>query len=137
MSCCYRKSEISYAASTWASGASARLGELGLGGSDEGLKLLSTVAGCYQERGRFGPRAVDGGPGDGASREAGYPAGARGSYSNASLMVEESGRLGEALTLAERALGLYGEGEDRRSLRGCERPYAWLLLRQDRRRPTS
>lgn len=111
--------------------ARARLQELGLRGSDEEVELLSTLAGCHQERGDLVrarlviDEALELAERRGTRRARGA------AYWNASLLAEESGRLGEALSLAERALALFSEGEDLRSLARLRTAYAWLLLHQD------
>lgn len=108
-----------------------RLQELGLRGRDEEVELLSTLSGCHQERGNLIrarlmiDEALEQAEKRGTRRALGSV------YWNASLLAEESGRVAEALSLAERALALYAEGEDQRSLARVRTAYAWLLLRQD------
>lgn len=109
----------------------ARVAQLGLGGSDEEIELLSTLAGCYQERGDLVRARLLVDEALERAEELGSRRALGAVYWNASLLAEESGRLGEALRLAERALGLYAEGEDARSLARLRTAYAWLLLRQN------
>src|SRR5919106_1335481 len=45
-------------------------------------------------------------------------------------LAESRGQIGEALTLVDRALALFGESDDRRNLARLRVCYAWLLLQQ-------
>jgi len=128
---CYREAGDLGRAVDLGERARARLRELRLGGADEEVELLSTLAGCHQERGDLiRARLMI----DEALEYAEHRASRRSLgavYWNASLLAAEAGRFGEALSLAERALALYAEGEDQRSLARLRNAYAWLLLRQD------
>ena len=101
----------------------------GLEGSDIHAELASTVLGCYYERGdlaRAARMASD-------VLEAVGPHGSAGAraavYWNASLVAERRDDLPAALSLAERALAAYSEGEDVRALARLRTAYGWLLLR--------
>jgi tetratricopeptide (TPR) repeat protein len=106
-----------------------------LRGSDEHAQLASAVIGSYYERGdverakalaeqTIAEIGVDG------SRTA------RGAvYWNASLAAEAAGDLPAALLLAERAIALYSEQDDARSLGRLRTAYGWLLLRSDPTNP--
>jgi len=52
-------------------------------------------------------------------------------YWNAAIIAGDQGRHADALALAQRALAMYAEGEDERSLARLRLMYAWLLLRTD------
>lgn len=95
------------------------------------VELLSTIAGCYYERGdwaraghltRAASRLADA-LGERRSRGA--------AYWNASLIAETRGRLGEALALADQALALHAADDDARSVALLRVVQAWLLLRAD------
>jgi tetratricopeptide (TPR) repeat protein len=106
------------------------IAELGLEPSELQAQIVSTLVGAYHQRGDLVRaqaladqlvHAVEEQPSHGARGAA---------YWNASLIAEARGRMGEALTLAEKALALYSEGESRRSLARLRVAYAWLLLRE-------
>lgn len=109
----------------------ARMVDLGLSGSRVHVELASTLVGAYHQRGDLVAaqiaadtliEQVDAGQ----SREL------RGlAYWNASLVAESSGRLGDAIDLAESALALLAEGSEDRALARLSLNYAWLLMRGD------
>jgi tetratricopeptide (TPR) repeat protein len=92
------------------------LTDAGLAHCDEAIQLVVTVAAAYYERGdraeaqRLCRRAVEQ-----AERE-GSPTARASAYWNASMIESKQGSLGTAVSLAERALGLLGEGNDGRNL---------------------
>ncbi len=90
--------------------------EVGLGASDEAVQLAVTVAAAHFERGdtahavRLCRKAI-------ARAEAlGSPRARASAYWNASVMQANRGDVAAAVPLAERALGLMGEGQDSRNL---------------------
>jgi tetratricopeptide (TPR) repeat protein len=127
---CYREAgDLSHAIQL---GEDARA-DLPASGGDPGgaIELLSTLAGCYYERGDFARAAY-------LTRVAVRQAEAlderraRGAaYWNASLVAEARGDLGEALALSEQALALYAEEDDARSIAMLRVSRAYLLLRLD------
>ncbi|MFV2013570.1 MULTISPECIES: helix-turn-helix domain-containing protein [unclassified Micromonospora] len=103
----------------------------GLRGTEDEIRLASTLVGSYWERGDWIRaelmaqetlrRAETQG-----TRKARGPA-----YWNASLIAESNGRLNLAIELAERALAMYAEEDDERAIAMLRTNYAWLLLRRD------
>lgn len=105
--------------------------ELGLEGTEEEIKLASTLVASYWGRGdlfsaehlasqviqraeRLGSRTAQGS-----------------AYWNACLVAEARGQLTLALDLATRTLALLSESSPDRDLAGMRITYAWLLLRCD------
>lgn len=115
--------------------ARARLGDLGLAGTDIEVEALSTLVGCYQARGDLvqarliAEEALQRAEAVGSRRARGA------AYWNASLLSQNLGRPAEALVLAEKALALYTEGEDTRTLGRLRTAYAGVLLQQSPPRP--
>ena len=107
----------------------AHIGGLGLGLSDLQVQIVSTLVRAYYSRGdlvRAQNLVTDLiGAVEGQSRLAQGAA-----YWNASLVAESRGHLGEAIGLAEKALAMYAESDQLRSLARLRVAYAWLLLRQ-------
>lgn len=107
----------------------AHIGGLGLGLSDLQVQIASTLVGAYYRRGDLvrAQNLVNDliGAVEGQSRVAQGAA-----YWNASLVAESRGHLGEAIGLAEKALAMYAESDQLRSLARLRVAYAWLLLRQ-------
>jgi transcriptional regulator with XRE-family HTH domain len=102
---------------------------LGLSGSDVHAELASTIVGTYYLRGdlihaaTLAAKAI-------ADAEAGGSAKARAAtYWNASVVAEASGRVSDALLLAQKALGLYADGDNERAIARLRVAYGWLLLR--------
>ena len=105
--------------------------ELGLAGTDEEVRLASTLVAAHWERGdlltarRLAEEVIARAEQNGSRR-------ARGSaYWNASLVCEARGDLPRAVELAGRALAMFSEDVDERSLARLRTDCAWLLLRQD------
>jgi tetratricopeptide (TPR) repeat protein len=96
--------------------AQAELGERGLDGLDEALQLTLTMAAAYFERGdvfhasRLCQQVVA------VAEERGTPAARGSAYWNASVIAYNVGDHREAVRLAEKALALFGEGDDERNL---------------------
>lgn len=107
-----------------------------LAGTDLEVELGSTLVGSYHERGDMvrarllADQVIETAERLGTSRARGA------AYWNASLVADEMGRTVEGLALAEKALALYAQGEDARSLSRLRTAYAGLLLRQDPPRPS-
>lgn len=102
---------------------------VGLTGTDVHAELVSTVIGTYYVRGdlvtagrlaQSALRDVD---------ERGTPRARAAVYWNASLVAEAADDISAAVLLAERALALYADGDDERSLARLRVAYGWLLLR--------
>jgi tetratricopeptide (TPR) repeat protein len=101
-------------------------------GFDEEIRLTLSVVATYFERGdavyaaQLCREAID-------RAEARESATARASgYWNASVIASERGQHEEALGMAQRALALLSEGEDRRSLARLRLQYGTILLNQQR-----
>ncbi len=92
------------------------LSDAGLAHCDEAIQLVVTVAAAYYERGdcaeaqRLCRRAIEQAERDGS------PTARASAYWNASMIESKQGSLGTAVSLAERALALLGEGNDSRNL---------------------
>ncbi len=103
----------------------------GLSHSDEAIQLVVTVAAAYFERGdareakRLCQRAVD------RAEQAGSPMAKASAYWNASMVEFRQGSLTAAVTLAERALALLGEGNDARNLARLRSELGTMQLMSD------
>ena len=103
----------------------------GLTGTDEHLRLASTVLWAYVERGDMlyaTHRVAE------LVRQAdahGTPRGRGSVYWNAALVAEERRDFALAHTYTTRALALLGESSGRRDIPRLRLNYAWLLLRSD------
>lgn len=104
--------------------------DLGLEGSDEYVRLGCTVLSAYYERGDLARATMLASELLAGADEAGAPHTRGTAYWNAAIVAESRGRLGEALSLVERAQALFGESDDRRNLARLRVGYAWLLLQQ-------
>jgi tetratricopeptide (TPR) repeat protein len=104
--------------------------EIELAGTDDFVRLGCTLLGAYAERGdlvramQLARELVE----DADRQGAPYTRGA--AYWNAALVAEARGESAQALTLVDRALALFGEGDDRRNLIRLRIAHAWLLLQQ-------
>jgi len=103
----------------------------GIAGTDEHLRLASTILWSYYERGDLlfathrAAELINLADSKGTMR-------GRGSiYWNASLVAEGRGDLAEARRLAERALAYLSEGAASRDVPRLRVHYAWLLLRSE------
>jgi len=111
--------------------ASQRAGAEGLVGTDDELRLTLTLVAAYFERGdvvyasQLCQRAIAR-----ADTEQSSPARAA-AYWNASVIASERGQSREALRMADRALALLSEGDDRRNIARLKLQYGAILLVQD------
>lgn len=110
--------------------------ELGLERTDEYIRLGCTVLGAYHGRGDIVRSRMLAAELVQAADEMGAPHTRGAAYWNASVVAEARGDLAQALSLIDRALALFGEGDDRRNLAGLRMAYAWLLLQGDEPRAT-
>lgn len=103
-------------------------GDLGLHSTDEYIRLGCTVLGAYHGRGdvvrskALAAELVD------AADKIGTPHTRGAAYWNASFVAESRGELALALNLVDRALAMFGEGDDLRNLARLKVAHAWLLL---------
>ena len=134
---CYREAgDISRALELGAEALDA-VGALGLMGTDMHAELVSTVIGSYYARGDL---VTAGRLAEAALRdvnERGTPRARAAVYWNASLVAEAADDVSAAVLLAERALALYADGDDERSLARLRVAYGWLLLRTSPPQPES
>lgn len=100
----------------------------GLTGTEDGIRLASTLVSSYWERGdwvrahRLATEVVARAEAIGSPR-------ARGSaYWNASLAASSTGGIGLAIELAERAIATYSETEDERGIARLRTTLAWLQM---------
>lgn len=110
--------------------------EMGLERTDEYVRLGCTVLGAYHGRGDIVRSRTLAAELVRAADEMGAPHTRGAAYWNASVVAEARGDLAQALNLVDRALALFGEGDDRRNLARLRMAYAWLLLQGDEPRPT-
>ena len=128
---CYREAGDLARAIDVGEQAQAQLDERGLAGLDEALQLTLTVAAAYFERGdvfhasRLCRQVVA------AAEERGTPAARGSAYWNASVIAYNQGDHHEAVRLAERALALFGEGDDARNLSRLRLQLGTSLLAED------
>jgi transcriptional regulator with XRE-family HTH domain len=105
--------------------------ELGLEGTEDEIRLASTLVGCYWARGdlfsaqHLASQVIERAE-KLSSREAQGNA-----YWNASLVAAARGQLNLALELADKTLGLISESTQNHNLARMRVTYAWLLLRCD------
>jgi transcriptional regulator with XRE-family HTH domain len=105
--------------------------ELGLEGTEDEIRLASTLVGSYWSRGDLfsaqylAAQVIERAERLGSRRAQGS------AYWNASLVAEARGQLPLALDLAARTLALLSESSSDANLAGMRVTYAWLLLRCD------
>jgi transcriptional regulator with XRE-family HTH domain len=103
--------------------------ELGLEGTEDEIRLASTVVGIYWARGdlfsaqHLAEQVIE------RAERLGSPSAQRNAYWNASLVAEARGQLTLALDLASRTMALFSESTQERELARMRTTYAWLLLR--------
>lgn len=101
---------------------------LGLTGTEDEIRLASTLVSSYWERGdwvrasRLATEVVERAEADGSPRSRGS------AYWNASLAASSTGGVSLAIELAERAIASYSETDDERGLARLRTTLGWLLL---------
>ncbi|MFJ9541230.1 helix-turn-helix domain-containing protein [Streptomyces sp. NPDC101225] len=132
---CYRElGDLSHAIEV-AEATLAELEKLQLGPTVIGIELLSTLVGVYMERGDMHRAAY---LATQAIEQAGTVTDSRAlgaAYWNASVVMHRNGNTADALTLIEKALAIYAEGEDQRALARLRNAYAMLLLQSETAQP--
>ncbi|GEN78536.1 helix-turn-helix transcriptional regulator [Actinotalea fermentans] len=108
---------------------------LGIAGTDEHLRLGSTILWSYYERGDLLFATHRAAELIRLAEEKGTRRGRGSIYWNASLVAEGRGDLGEACRLAERALAYLAEGSASLDVPRLRLHYAWLLLRSEPAEP--
>jgi transcriptional regulator with XRE-family HTH domain len=131
LSRCYREAgDLSHAIEVGES-ALGRMRRYGGAGTDDHVNVLLTVAMAYLERGDVAKtqqllaetqRQVEG---------LGTPRSRGAAYWNAAVLAGELGDTAESVRLIERAVALFGEGNDERNLIRLRGAFAALLLRHD------
>lgn len=106
------------------------LHELRLQGTDAEVELLSTLVAGYLERGDLARGRMLAAETIQRAEQLGTRRSRGAAYWNASVLSQELGQTAQALQLAERALALFAEGDDVRSLARLKTAYAWILLQQ-------
>lgn len=109
----------------------AEIEALGMAGTDEHLRLGSTILWSYYERGDLLFATHRAAELIRLAEEKGTHRGRGSIYWNASLVAEGRGDLVEARRLAERALGYLAEGSASLDVPRLRLHYAWLILRSD------
>jgi transcriptional regulator with XRE-family HTH domain len=103
---------------------------LGLTGTEEEIRLASTVVSCYWERGdwvranRLATEVVERAEANGSPRSRGS------AYWNASLAASSVDGIALAIELADRAIASYSETDDERGIARLRTTLAWLLVQQ-------
>lgn len=105
--------------------------DLGLDGSDEEIRLASTLVGSYWARGDMFSAQHLAAQTISKAEKLGSPAARGAAYWNACTVAAARGQLTLALELADKTLALISESSPDRSLAGMRVTYAWLLMRCD------
>ena len=104
--------------------------KLGLKGTEDEIRLASSLVASYWERGdwaranQLAHEVVE------RAEEQGSPRSRGSAYWNASLAASSVGGVALALELAERALAMFSESDDERGTARLRTDLAWLLLSQ-------
>lgn len=102
--------------------------DIGLESTDEYIRLGCTVLGSYYGRGDVVRSKALAAELVAAADKIGAPHTRGAAYWNASFVAESRGELALALNLVDRALAMFGEGDDLRNLARLRVAHAWLLL---------
>jgi transcriptional regulator with XRE-family HTH domain len=104
--------------------------QLGLTGTEDEIRLASSLVGSYWRRGdwaranQLAHEVIERAEAHGSPRSRGS------AYWNASLVASATGGVGLALELAERAIAMFSESEDERGTALLRIDLAWILLNQ-------
>ncbi|WP_063770935.1 helix-turn-helix domain-containing protein [Streptacidiphilus neutrinimicus] len=96
-----------------------------------GVELVSTLVGLHCERGDLHRAGYLAGNAIGQAEAVSDRKALGAAYWNASVVAHRCGDTGDALTLIERALAIYAEGDDARALARLRNAYAVVLLQSD------
>ena len=107
------------------------LADLGLRDADDGIRVAVTLLSAYFERGDVARAIYLAEDSVARAERAGSPQSLAAAYWNASQLTANRGDVSGALSYAERAVALQGEGEDVRLLARARLAHANVLLRQD------
>ena len=105
--------------------------ELGLEGTEDEIKLASSLVASYRRRGdlfsaqHLASQVIE------RAEKLGSPEAQGNAYWNASIVAASRGELNLALELAAKTLGLLSESAPTQNLTAMRVTYAWLLLRCD------
>lgn len=105
--------------------------ELGIEGTEDEIRLASTLVYSYQARGDLFSAQRLAGQVIQRAEQLGSRESQGNAYWNAAIVAAGRGELPVALELATKTLALLGESAPDRSLAGMRVTYAWLLLRCD------
>jgi transcriptional regulator with XRE-family HTH domain len=103
---------------------------LGLTGTEEEIRLASTLVASYWERGDWVRADLMAREVVARAESHGSPRSRGSAYWNASLSASSVGGTTLAIELAERAIAMFSETEDERSIARLRTDFAWLMLRQ-------
>ena len=131
LSRCYREAGDLAHAIDVGEDALARIRRYGLVGSDAYVSVLVTVAGAYLERGDVTKAGLLLDEIQQQVDALGSPRSRGAAYWNAAALAGELGETAESVRLIERALALFGEGDDARNLARLRTAHATLLMRHD------
>jgi transcriptional regulator with XRE-family HTH domain len=107
------------------------LQEAGIDGGDEAIRLAVTVAAAYFERGDTGQAVRIAMEAIRRADEMGSPTARAAAYWEASVLESRRGHTARAIPLAQRALALLAQGEDRRNFARLHAQIGLMLLRLD------
>jgi tetratricopeptide (TPR) repeat protein len=131
LSRCYREAgDLAHAVEV-GEAALARSRRYGLAGTDGYIIVLVTVAGAYLERGDVTKTRYLLGEIQQHVDALGSPRSRGAAYWNAAALAGELGDTAESVRLIERALALFGEGNDERNIARLRTAHATLLMRHD------
>jgi len=109
----------------------AALADLGLRDSDAGIRVSVTLLSAYYERGDVARAVYLAEDSLSRAERAGNPESLAAAYWNASQLTANRGDVASALSYAERAVALQGEGDNALLLARARLAHANVLLRQD------
>ncbi|MCU7729570.1 helix-turn-helix domain-containing protein [Actinoplanes sp. KI2] len=106
----------------------AEVRRLGLTGSEDEIRLASTLVGSYWERGDWFRANLLAKEVVARAEAHGSPRSRGSAYWNASLAASSAGDVGLAVELAQRAVAMFSETVDERSLARLRTDLSWILL---------
>jgi tetratricopeptide (TPR) repeat protein len=98
-------------------------------GADDAVALASTLVGCYYERGDLTRAHTLANTWIGRAEQGGSPVARASALWNAGLVAQARGDIRSATRYLDRALALYGETDNARSIAMLKVAAAWVMLR--------
>jgi tetratricopeptide (TPR) repeat protein len=134
LSRCYRESGDLHLAVEVGEQALRRVNRVGLADSDLEIALLLTIAAAHEARGDLTHTRALLERIRGLADALGTPRERGAAYWNAAALAGELGHRADAVFLIEKAVALFGEGDDERNLARLRNAYATLLMRHEPQR---